>query len=140
MEQFLISLHSGLRYSILILLIAVIFNGASAIIKKRVFTKFDRILALITLASAHTQAILGFVLYFISSKVVFSELTMKVKVFRFYTVEHVFLMLLAIVLITIGFSKAKRAQFDAMKHKTILLFYTIALILILSAIPWNLVA
>ncbi len=78
-------------------------------------------------------------LYFLSPKVVFSELTMKISAIRFLTVEHPLMMIVAIVLITIGYSKAKKSQVSE-KHKTIVIYYGIALALIIAAIPWSLLA
>jgi hypothetical protein len=55
---------------------------------------------------------------------------------RFYTMEHLVGMLIAIALITIGYSKSKRAATDAKKFGAIATFYLIGLILILASIPW----
>lgn len=137
MIQFLSQTHSGLRYLILALLFYVLIRGAWALIAKKGYLKSDKLSALILLALVHSQMILGFVLYFISPKVVFSELTMKIQAIRFLTVEHPLMMLVAIALITIGFSKAKRVD-ESKKHQTIVIYYGIALILIIAAIPWNL--
>jgi predicted acyltransferase len=68
--------------------------------------------------------------------VVFSEAWMKNASQRFYGMEHLLLMLLAIVLITIGSAKAKRASTDEKKFKTTYLFFTLGLVLILAGIPW----
>ena len=72
------------------------------------------------------------------TKVRFSEMgdVMGNSVLRFYTVEHITMMLIAIVLITMGYSKAKRQTEQARGHKTIFTFYLIGLVLILVSIPW----
>ena len=62
--------------------------------------------------------------------------TMKVPVLRFFTVEHTFMMLIALVFITIGYATAKRAKEDVAKHKKTFIFYLIGFILILAVIPW----
>lgn len=139
MLQILSHAHSGLRYLILALLIYVILRGLWALFTNKVYTKLDKLSALVLLALVHTQLILGVLLYFLSPKVVFSELTMKISAIRFLTVEHPLMMLVAIVLITIGYSKAKKGQLDN-KHKTIVIYYGIALALIIAAIPWRLLA
>lgn len=137
MIQFIIQFHSGLRYLILALLCFVIINGLRSLIFKSPFLAKDKVLALSVLVITHLQMMIGFFLYFVSEKVVFSELTMKVKIFRFFTVEHSCMMLLAVVLITVGFSRAKKAKLGS-KHKIIVIYYSIALVLILAAIPWAL--
>jgi uncharacterized membrane protein YwaF len=63
-------------------------------------------------------------------------MTEKTGVLRFYGMEHILLMIIAIILVTIGHAKAKRASEPSKKHKTILLFYAIGLILIIASIPW----
>ena len=85
---------------------------------------------------SHIQLLLGLVMYFTSAKVVFSEGWMKNASQRFYGMEHLLLMLLAIVLITIGSAKAKRAATDEEKFKKTYLFFGLGLILILAGIPW----
>ena len=61
---------------------------------------------------------------------------MKVELLRFYGMEHILVMIIAIVLVTIGHGKAKRALDVTKKHKTIILYYSIGLLLILASIPW----
>jgi multisubunit Na+/H+ antiporter MnhB subunit len=63
---------------------------------------------------------------------------MKDSALRKALVEHPLTIIIAIVLITIGFSKHKKKTTDKAKFKTITIFYTIALILILAMIPWDL--
>ncbi len=82
----------------------------------------------------HLQVLLGIVLYFISPKVQFTAEMMKSDLLRFYTMEHISLMFISIVLITLGYLRAKKKMESA--HKQILVFYAIALLLVLIAIPW----
>jgi membrane protein DedA with SNARE-associated domain len=84
----------------------------------------------------HIQLLGGLILYFISPYVKFEGGVMKDAVARFYTVEHISMMLIAVALITIGYSKAKRAANSAAKGKTTFWFYLIGLLVILAAIPW----
>ncbi len=130
------SAHSGLRWVVLLLLLAAIVKMHLGWKQKKLFTSGDKKLALFALMFTHIQIVLGFVLYFISPLVVFSAETMKNSVLRFYTVEHITMMLIAAVLITIGYSKAKRKVNDTAKFKSLAIFYTIGLIIILAAIPW----
>ena len=128
--------HSGLRWLILIMLVWAVFSAILKFIKKSEFTPGDKRTNIIVLSLAHTQLILGLILYFISPKVVFGTDTMSNSILRFFTVEHISLMIIALVLITIGYSKSKKAKTDAKKFRHIFLFYGIALLLILVAIPW----
>lgn len=88
------------------------------------------------MSAAHLQLIVGLVLYFMSAKVQFVSGMMKEKVMRFYAVEHLALMLIAIILITIGYAKSKRALTDNSRFKLGFYYFLGALILILLGIPW----
>ncbi len=136
MYNFLLHAHSGLRWLVLIFLVAAVVN---ALIKKGKATEYgksDKMPALLGLIFCHVQLLLGFVLYFISQKVSFHDGFMKDTASRFYAVEHVSMMVIAIILITIGYSKAKKQTEISKKHNTILFFYGIGLLLILASIPW----
>ncbi len=133
----LVHAHSGLRWVVLILLLAAIFNAFRKWRGKREHTESDRKLTLYALIATHIQLVLGLVLYFfVSPKVLFAAETMKDKIYRFFTVEHIFIMLIAITLITMGYSKAKRATTAIRKFKITFWYYLIALVLILASIPW----
>ena len=128
--------HSGFRWLVLLLLLAAVAN---AILKWRngsPMGQSDRKLSLFALIFVHLQFVVGIVLYFISERVVFSPESMKVAVNRFFLVEHPSLMILAVLLITIGYSRAKRATSDSMAFRRIFWFYLVGLLLILLGIPW----
>ena len=125
-------LHSGLRWVALILLIWAIANAFSA----KHFEKKHKLINLFAMLTLHIQLVIGLIQYFTSAKVQFSAGWMKEPLLRFYGMEHLAGMLLAIILITIGYSKAKRKENDADKFKAIRLFYSIGLIIILLSIPW----
>jgi NADH:ubiquinone oxidoreductase subunit 2 (subunit N) len=131
--EILVRAHSGLRWVVLGLLVYAIFN---ALRKKDFYTKSDRLVNMFAMVSLHIQLVIGLILYFTSVKVSFVEGWMKNQLLRFYGMEHILLMIIAIVLLTIGHAKAKRASEPSKKHKTILLFYAIGLILIIASIPW----
>jgi len=128
--------HSGIRWIVLILLIIAIFNSYSKWQNRKDFTSGDKKKHLFALIFCHIQLLLGLVLYPMSPLVSFVDGFMKQKVTRFYSVEHVMMMVLAIIIITIGYSIAKRKKDDSNKFKTIFIFYLIGLIVMLAAIPW----
>jgi hypothetical protein len=131
----LIAAHSGMRWIVLILILAAIFN---AVASKRSgkYEKKDKMLNLFAMVFLHIQLLVGIILYFISPKVSFAEGWMKNASTRFYGMEHVLLMLIAIILVTIGRKKAEKASLAANKHAKIVKFYAIGLILIIISIPW----
>lgn len=130
----LVHAHSGLRWIALVLLVAAVFTGISKWQGRSQYTDGNRKLYLFTLISIHTQFIIGLILLFISPKVNFSMLSEKL--YRFYSVEHTTGMLIAIALITIGYSRSKRASDPTTKHRLIGIFYGLGLLLILASIPW----
>lgn len=130
----LLHAHSGLRWVVLILLVSATFMALLKWRSNAPYTDGGRKLNLFTMISMHIQLLIGLALYFMSGRVDFSQ--MKDAMYRFFTVEHTTMMLIAIVLVTIGHSKSKKIADEAKKHKTIFIFYGIALLLILVGIPW----
>lgn len=130
----LVHAHSGLRWIVLLLLIAAVVTAFSRWQSRASFSESNRKLYLFTLISVHTQLILGLVLYFISPKV--NTSLISDKLYRFYMVEHMAGMLIAIILVTIGYSRAKRMSGATSKHKTVAIFMGLGLLLILASIPW----
>ena len=128
----LVSAHSGLRWIALVLLLLAIYNAFTA----KEYEKKHRLANMFAMISLHTQLLIGLVLYFTSDKVQFIEGWMKSPLLRFYGMEHLMGMLIAIVLITVGYSKSKRGTTDSEKFKPIKLFYLIGFILIIASIPW----
>lgn len=120
----------------LALLLLAIINAFSGWLGKGKFTGGDRKLNLFTLISAHLQFVFGLVLYFLSPKVRTDDMAMAMKdsISRYWTVEHAIMMVLAIVLITVGHSKSKKALVGSVKHRNIAIFYAAALLIIIAAI------
>lgn len=143
MYNILVSSHSGLRWIALLMLIFALVNAASGIGKK-IYEKKDKMINLFTMIVLHLQLVLGLILYFVNGhrKINFSpdpltgESWMANPLYRFFGLEHILGMVVAIVLITIGRKKAEKQIDDAKKHRTILIWYSIGLLIILAMIPW----
>ena len=127
--------HSGLRWLAIIVIIYAIFNAYTGVKQARDFHKKDKMLGLMTLILFHTQLLIGVVLYFKDTHG-YVNFNMAEKITRFFSVEHPLGMLIAIALVTIGYSKSKKENTDRMKFRKILIFYSIALIFVLASIPW----
>lgn len=124
--------HSGLRWVVLILMLLAIVNSLIS----RNYEKKHKMINLFAMISLHTQLLIGLGLYFISPRVQFFDGWMKVAAYRFYGMEHLLGMIVAIVLVTIGRKIAEKQATDIDKHKKIRTFYTIALVIIIASIPW----
>ncbi len=133
----LLHTHSILRFLVLALLLLVIVNAFLGMSNKRPFGKLDNMLGLSLFSVTHTQLIVGLLLYFQSAFVKFGGDTMKDANLRYWTVEHITLMLVSIVLITLARITSKKMTDDAAKHKRMLVFNGIALVLILMAIAMS---
>jgi hypothetical protein len=143
MYEFIEKFHSGWAYIALTLLVATIINSSLGFFSKREFTPRDKKIALFTLIAAHTQLLAGFCLYFLSNQGfnLFQQIgaaeIMKNANYRLMAVEHPVVNIIAIVLITIGWSKHKKSAESGAKFKLISIFYGIGLLLLLSRIPWS---
>ena len=136
------SLHSYWAYLVLIVLIIATVNALIKTFGDKEYEASDFRKSLFTLIVSHIQLLIGLVLYFVSPRLqLFSELgmgdIMKDSVNRLYLVEHPLINIIAVALITIGYSKHKKKLTSNSKLKTIAIFYTIALVLFLSRIPWS---
>ena len=127
-------LHSGFRYIVFLLVLVAIIQSLMGWLGKKRYTELNRKVNLFALISAHTQLLIGLILYFLSPFVQFNSDTMKNSVTRYFTVEHWVGMIIAIALITIGHSKAKKIETSEGKHKTIAIFYIIAFLVIIGTI------
>lgn len=132
----LIHLHSVLRWLVLLFIVIAIVNASVKLTRKSPEKLKDCIFNRLTLIFMHLQLVLGLVLYFISPKVIFNAASMKDSLLRFFLVEHISLMIIAVVLVTIGYVKSDRAISEFKKHKLVVIYFSIALLLILAAIPW----
>jgi hypothetical protein len=133
----LLHLHSALRWVAIVLLIATIID--SLVRMYRPFKENERKLALFSLITLHSQLIIGLFLYFISpviASAIEAGHVMKNPIGRFYLVEHLLGMLIAIALVTVGYSKAKKQSEHWSKHRIIFFYYFFAFIIILISIPW----
>ena len=135
-------LHSGWAYIALLVLIVAVVNAAMGFFSDKEFKEKDLRIPLFTLIVFHLQLIIGLIGYYTSNyydtmRSVGMGEVMKQPELRLMLVEHPIMMILAIILITMGFSKHKKQQTDKGRFKTILLYYGIALILVLSRIPWG---
>lgn len=133
-------LHSGLAYLALAALVIVMIYALIGSLSGREFTEKDRKIAMIGFILAHIQLLVGLILYFVSP-LGFSLLTgggaMADKVARLTALEHPVINILAIIIISVGYIRAKRMTESRARFRSIYMMYAIGLVLILSRIPWS---
>jgi hypothetical protein len=140
MYSFFLHLHSVGRWLILVLLIVAIFN--SMVAGSRPFIRSDARTGSILVIFADLMFLIGLVLWFLGPKgykmiqtMGMSEL-MKNSSARFFAIEHITLMFIALILLHVGKAQGRKAISDKAKHTRTLVFYLLALLLILISIPW----
>jgi len=136
------NLHSYWAYIVLIVLVIAVLNSIYKRVTEKEYQPFRFRISLFTLIVTHIQLLIGLVLYFVSPRLqLFSDPgmgeIMKNAVDRLYLVEHPIVNILVVVFITIGYSKHKKKLTSKPKFNSIAVYYTIALVLLLSRIPWS---
>ena len=136
------TLHSYWAIIVLAILAITTINAIFKSTAGKEYKALDFRLSLFTLIVTHIQLLIGLLLYFVSPRLgLFSELgmgeIMKDPVNRLFLIEHPLVNIIAVALITIGYSKHKKKLTSGAKLKMISIFYSLGLILLLSRIPWD---
>ena len=133
-------IHSILRWAVLLFGIWAVLAALSAVFSKREYRNSDNRIGLFFMISCDIQLLMGLILYFTGMwfEKVKSGLgaVMKDPAERYFAVEHALMMIIAWLLVHIGRNMVKRAGTDAQKHKRSLIYFGIALLIILLMIPW----
>lgn len=133
--------HSIWAYLVLGVLVITTLNSLLGFFSKKEYGAKDMRLALFTLITMHLQLLIGLVLFFVSPNGLNAITTNGMgglsSAARKLAVEHPTLMIIAIILVTIGYSKHKKQRLSTPKFKKLAIFYTLALIAVLAIIPWN---
>ena len=146
LDRILDIVHGYWAYLVLLVLLLATFNALIKYYSNKPFGSKDFSISLFGLIVTHIQVLIGFILYFTHPTLGFGSFRnpdlgmsdiMGNDDLRLFAVEHPLIMLLAVILITIGYSKHKKQLTSKGKFKMLAIFYTIAFILILSRIPWT---
>ncbi len=140
--EILLNVHSYLAYVVLAMLVVAVVNALTGLSGKRMFTlDRDFRISLFALIVSHLQLLVGLVLYFLSpnglqaiSRLGMGGMNAEA---RLLALEHPLVNILAVVLITIGWSRHKKFMEGDKKFRAISIFYGLGLLLLLSRIPWG---
>ncbi|OGX92273.1 hypothetical protein [Hymenobacter coccineus] len=142
MYQVLLYLHSYLRYFVLGAGLVAVYRAYVGMSGHRPFAKGDNAFGASFVGFMLLQLIVGLGLYFGLSPYGLKAMkvagAMKNPEVRFFGMEHVAIMVLAVIIAQIGRTLSKKRPTDAAKHKTAFIYYGIALLLVLLMIPWGL--
>ncbi|CAI8273432.1 MAG: Uncharacterised protein [Flavobacteriaceae bacterium] len=135
-------IHSYFAYLVISVLVVSTLRFLFRYFLSKEYTPVDFRLALITLITSHTQLLIGLFLYFISDKFsLWSELSFNEiitsPINRLYLIEHPIVNIIAVVLITRGYSLHKKKRISNSKFRSIGIHYSFGLALLLSRIPWS---
>ncbi len=137
---FMLHLHSVGRWAMLILLLIALFNSLTA--GQKLYTKADAKKSLCLMIVSDLMLLIGLYLWFVGpwglSQIQDAGMgvVMKNNTMRFFAVEHLTAMIIAIALIHVGKAQGKKDMPDKKKHTRTVIFYAIALVVILASIPW----
>lgn len=132
-------LHSYFAYLLLAILVFSLIYTIVMFVRKEPFTEKVRKVALAGFIATHLQLLIGLVLYVISPVGLsnFSGEAMGNSLSRLYILEHPLTMIIGIILISVGYIKAKKPGDDVRRYRTIVIFYLLGLVAILLRIPWQ---
>ena len=136
-----VTLHSLLRWLVLAFALVALIRAYSGWAGNRPWTPLDDRAGKLLAISVDVQMLVGLVLYGLLSPITWTAFAdmgaaMRDATLRFYAVEHLVLMVIAIALVHIGLTKARKAAPGAKAHRTAAIFYTLALLFVLAGIPW----
>jgi hypothetical protein len=143
MYEILKAAHSGWAYLLLLVLFIATVNAIIGLIGKKEFGNKDFSLALVGLIVTHIQLLIGLALWALSpySSILFKDfaslMTPEMRETRLLALEHPVMMIIAVALLTVGYSKHKKKIVSNGKFKMLAIFYTLAFIVVLSRLPWN---
>jgi uncharacterized membrane protein YozB (DUF420 family) len=137
-----LSLHNLVRWVVVILAILALVRAYLGWLGNRPWTEQDRRVGSFFTMSMDIQLLLGLLLYFFLSPLTQQVLqdfaaAMSNSGLRFFGLEHVFYMIVAVILAHLGNVFSRRAKTDSSKHRTAAIFFTLAAVVILIGIPWS---
>ena len=141
MYAFVLGIHNVIRWVVLVAGILAVVRALLGWFGKKEWTKNDRLAGLIFTSSVDIQLLLGVLLYFVFSPITkgaFNDFgaAMAIKDMRFFAVEHVFYMILALVFAHLGSALPKKVDDAVSKHKRAAIWFSLAVLIILAGIPW----
>ncbi len=138
----LLHTHNMFRWLALVTLVLAVIFSVIGWAGNKSWSKKNKITGLALTIFMDIQLLVGFILYaFVSpvTKSAFADFgaAMKNSILRFYAVEHILLMLIALIFVHIGWAKAKKAAESRKKHRAAAVWFCLALLLVIGGVPWD---
>ncbi|MBX9703453.1 MAG: hypothetical protein K2X39_04810 [Silvanigrellaceae bacterium] len=141
MYEITLFIHSWLRWAVILLTMIVLFKSIYGYVSKTRYDKTDNNLMIFLVASAHTQLILGLLLYFVLSPISSAGMSdfpsaMKNPALRYWTVEHGLGMILFVLFVQIARTSSKKTIDPVMKFKKQMIYLGISMFILTINSPW----
>lgn len=141
LHPILLPVHNIVRWIVVITALLAVGRALAGWFGKRAWTEMDRKAGVWFTIAMDTQVLIGLILYFFTSPITTQALqnfgaAMSDPLRRFFAVEHIFMMLVALVLAHVGSARAKKAGSDLAKHRNAAIWFGLAILVVLAAIPW----
>jgi hypothetical protein len=136
----LLTVHSYLRWLILIAALLVVVRALAGVIAKRPWGRADDVAAKVFVHSLSLQMVIGLIIYILSpfTGPAFADFggTMRDAGLRLIMIEHQVGMFIAVALAHIGFGRVRKGADLVQRHKTALAFFALSLVVMMASIPW----
>jgi hypothetical protein len=137
----LLFLHSWIRWLVILAGFAALGGAAIGVTKRRAWLPVDNVRLALFTHSLDVQMLIGLILYAFLSPVTQSgfenmQLTMRDPILRFFVVEHLAGMVIAIALAHVGRARVRKATDAVVRHRMVLIFVGLAMVALLLSIPW----
>jgi hypothetical protein len=134
-------LHSLLRWLVLFAGLLAVVRAIAGVVTPRLWTPTDDRAGRLFVLSIDVQTLIGLLLYGVLSPITkgaFENMSVAMRdgTLRFWAVEHITMMLAALVLAHVGRARSKAGGADATRHRRAAIFFTLALVLVFMAMPW----
>ncbi|MGD2155469.1 MAG: hypothetical protein PVG14_07575 [Anaerolineales bacterium] len=142
MYTLILSIHNLFRWVVIVLAVIAIIRALSGWFANRKWASSDRKIGLFFSISMDIQFLLGLLLYIFLSPITKAAMSdfgaaMSNMELRFFGLEHLFYMLVAVVFVHLGSVLSRKVNEDAAKHRRAALWFTGAIIIVMLAIPWS---
>lgn len=135
----LVAIHNILRWVVVILAVLALFRAYTGWLGRRSWTPSDRMAGSFFAISLDIQVLLGLLIYFIGpwfNLLTGSDAGQMSSEVRFFAMEHILMMIVALVVAHVGLVLARKASTDTLKFRRMAIWLTLAALIVLAGIPW----
>lgn len=136
-----LEIHSIVRWVVILAALFALIRAITGLSFRRGYMATDNRAGLWFTTAMDIQLLVGIILYFFLSPTTTLALqnfssVMASSTGRFFSLEHVLLMVIAVIVAHVGRAMARRAPTAAQKHRRSLIWFGLSLLIVLAAIPW----